>query len=318
LVADSVLAVRDAKVVFDVPGGTIRAVDGVSLSLDPGKSLAVVGESGCGKTTLAKAALGLEPLASGTIHVQGKAVTAHMKGLAKRVGMVWQDPYASLDPRWRIGRSIAEPMTVNGIQRDAIASRLEEVMGQVGLERAFKDRYPHQLSGGQRQRVAIARALALNPPLLICDEPTAALDLSIRAQILNLLKDLQRDLGCAYLYISHDLTTVRFVADTVAVMYLGRIVEIGDTESVFTSPRHPYSRALLDSAPTMDRLGHLPRVLPGEIPDPRSVFVGCRFASRCKNRQPECDANDPPATAEGSRTFCCFHPVETAAGTTAT
>ncbi|MGI8922983.1 MAG: ABC transporter ATP-binding protein [Fimbriimonadales bacterium] len=305
----AVLEIRDAEVSFNVPGGRIRAVDGVSLTLNEGETLAVVGESGCGKTTLAKAILGLEPLSAGAIEVQGLSVTPDLRGLAKRVGIVWQDPYASLDPRWRIGRSIAEPLIVNDQRLDG---RVDEVMRQVGLDLAMKERFPHQLSGGQRQRVAVARALALGPPLVLCDEPKAALDLSIRAQILNLLKDLQSKLSCAYLYISHDLTTVRFIADRVAVMYLGRFVEVGKTEKVFTHPRHPYTRALLESAPTLETIGRLPAVLPGEIPDPREVAVGCPFKTRCPNKLEVCETVFPDPSEDGERVFYCHNPVGTA------
>lgn len=307
-----VLEAREVSIVYHVPGGVIRAVDGVSFRVNEQETLAIVGESGCGKTTLAKGILGLEPLAKGEILVQGQSVTANMRGLAKRVGIVWQDPYASLDPRWRVGRSIAEPLVINlncKRKKQRIEQRVEEVMLQVGLEPVLKERFPHQLSGGQRQRVAIARALALNPPLVLCDEPTAALDLSIRAQILNLLKDLQSKLSCAYLYISHDLTTVRFIANRVAVMYLGRVVEIGPTEKIFSDPRHPYTRALLAAAPTLEKLGRLPDILPGEIPDPRTRIAGCRFRSRCPNRREVCDSVDPAATTAGDREFYCHFPV---------
>lgn len=310
--SEPILQCENTSVIFDVPGGQIRAVDGIDLELFAGETLAVVGESGCGKSTLARAILGLEPLAGGKVNVQNEPVRQNLSGLAKRVGIVWQDPYASLDPRWRIGRSIAEPLLVNG---ETAEPRVAEVMKQVGLDPNLKDRFPHQLSGGQRQRVAIARALALNPPLVLCDEPTAALDLSIRAQILNLLRDLQRDLGCAYLYISHDLSTVRFIADRVAVMYLGKIVETGPTKRIFDNPRHPYTKALMNSAPTMANIGKLPAVLPGEIPDPREHIVGCRFASRCPNKQPVCLTDDPPITLEPAtspdppRSFFCHFPV---------
>jgi len=304
-----VLDIRDVRVVFDVPGGTIRAVDGVSVSLQKGETLAVVGESGCGKTTLAKAILGLEPIADGDILVQGRAVTANLAGLAERVGIVWQDPYASLDPRWRIGRSIAEPLVIN---KRFSEERVDEVIREVGLDPSMKSRFPHQLSGGQRQRVAVARALALNPPIVLCDEPTAALDLSIRAQILNLLKTLQKELGCAYLYISHDLITVRFIADRVAVMYLGKFVEVGPTADVFENPKHPYTRALIASAPTLETLGKLPAVLPGEIPDPRHKPKGCPFKTRCTNRLEICDTVFPDASIAGGHTVYCHNPVASA------
>lgn len=305
--SETVLRTEDLTVVYHVPGGVIRAVDGVSLELAAGETLAVVGESGCGKTTLAKAILGLERAAGGKIVVQGKDVTGDLRGLAKRVGIVWQDPYASLDSRWTIGDSISEPLVIH--KHPNPRERAVEVMKETGLDPGLMDRYPHQLSGGQRQRVAIARALALNPPLVLCDEPTAALDLSIRAQILNLLKDLQASRSCAYLYISHDLMTVRYIADRVAVMYLGRIVEIGPTGDVFGAPRHPYTQALMASAPTLELVGRLPAVLAGEIPDPRVRVPGCRFSSRCPRRQDRCVEAEPELTIEGDRGYRCYFPV---------
>ncbi|AIE87747.1 ABC transporter ATP-binding protein [Fimbriimonas ginsengisoli] len=305
--SDSLLLdVQDAHVEFPGHGGAVRALDGVSLQVHRGETVAVVGESGCGKTTLARAVLGLQGLKGGRIVLEGAEVHGTTRHMAEHVGMVWQDPYASLNPRWRVGRSVQEPMQLAGrrAERSSVA-----VFEEVGLDPKFVDRYPHQLSGGQRQRVAIGRALALKPPLVICDEPTAALDLSVRAQILNLLKDVQTATGCSFLYISHDLTTVRFLADRVAVMYLGRIVEEGPTERIFSEPRHPYTKALLDSAPSLERLMHLPEAPAGEIPDPRTKFQGCRFASRCPNRGEVCLVNDPAATVEGDRRFYCHFPV---------
>jgi oligopeptide/dipeptide ABC transporter ATP-binding protein len=308
-----ILEVRDARVEFEGAGGAVRALDGVTLSVKEGETLAVVGESGCGKTTLARAVLGLQPLKSGEITLNGRKVTGPTSDMAKYVGMVWQDPYASLDPRWKVRRSIAEAASIAGV-----SCNVEELFDEVGLDRRWMDRYPHQLSGGQRQRVAIGRAIATKPPLVICDEPTAALDLSIRAQILNTLKRIQNELGCSYLYISHDLLTVRFLADRIAVMYLGKIVETGETEEVFTNPKHPYTKALLDSAPTLDKLRQLPEALAGEIPDPRTVFTGCPFASRCPKRavllaQGEtnllCDSTPPELTQEGDRAFRCHYPL---------
>ena len=299
-----VAEVRDARVEFPVAGGTVRALDGVSLQVRPGETLAVVGESGCGKTTLARVLLGLQPLTAGSAHVGNREVKGPLPQMAREMGMVWQDPYASLDPRWPVGRSVVEPLRVCGQAGDEAA-----ILREVGLDPALAARFPHQMSGGQRQRVAIGRALALRPPLVICDEPTAALDLSIRAQILNLLKDIQRQRGCSFLYISHDLMTVRFLADRVAVMYLGRIVEEAPTEVLFTDPRHPYTEALLESAPTLEKLGHLPEALPGELPDPRERFTGCRFASRCPYAQPVCREQDPEVATEGERTFATHFPV---------
>lgn len=300
----SLLEISDTHVHFHSPGGTVRALDGVSLKVEKGEIVAVVGESGCGKTTLARAVLGLQPLNSGSIALDGETVHGTRRSTAEKVGMVWQDPYASLDPRWRVGRSVLEPLRIAGKNGDP-----REIFEEVGLAADLVSRYPHQLSGGQRQRVAIGRALGLKPPLVICDEPTAALDLSIRAQILNLLKKVQADLGCSFLYISHDLTTVRFLADRVAVMYLGRIVEEGATETIFSDPRHPYTKALLDSAPSIEKLMELPEPPQGEIPDPRTRFVGCRYEGRCPNATDQCRAEDPEATMEGIRRFYCFHPV---------
>lgn len=302
--AAPLLSVSDARVEFNVQGGKIRALDGVSLTVDRGETVAVVGESGCGKTTLARAVLGLQPLAGGEIVLNGRTVKGTPRGLAGEVGMVWQDPYASLDPRWRVGKSATEPLRL-----ERKVGSAEALFEEVGLDPAMVRRFPHQLSGGQRQRVAIGRALALKPPLVICDEPTAALDLSIRAQILNLLKSIQRQSGCSFLYISHDLTTVRFLADRVAVMYLGRIVEEGPTEGIFTDPRHPYTKALLDSAPTLDKLLHLPDPPEGELPDPRTEFVGCRYAGRCPNVGEVCPRLDPPITVETERRYYCHFPV---------
>ena len=298
-----ILKVEDIRVSFPVQGGMVNALDGVSLEVFPGEIVAVVGESGCGKTTLARAVLGLQPIVDGTIKLNGDVVRGTTKDNGRRVGMVWQDPYASLNPRWTIGRSILEPATLVGEKHNAI-----EVMKEVGLDERFVDRYPKQLSGGQRQRVAIGRALVLQPPLVICDEPTSALDLSIRAQILNLLKDIRRERQCAFLYISHDLTTVRFLADRIAVMYLGKIVEMGTTEELFSHPRHPYTKALLDSAPNLDKLMHLPDPLPGEIPDPKEKILGCRFASRCRNVQEVCRVESPALRIEEGRTFYCHNP----------
>lgn len=301
----AVLQVKDAHVAFGTPGGDVRALDGVTLEVRPGEIVAVVGESGCGKTTLARAVLGLQPLRSGSINLAGLEVKGTERRMAERVGMVWQDPYASLNPKWTVGKSITEPFRLTGKQGDVL-----EIFREVGLDEGWVDRYPHQLSGGQRQRVAIGRALALKPPLIICDEPTAALDLSIRAQILNLLKDVRAQEGCSFLYISHDLMTVRFLADRVAVMYLGRIVEEGPTEAIFSNPRHWYTKGLLDSAPTLERLMHLPDAVEGEMPDPRTRFHGCRFCTRCPRVEDLCRTSDPEATNEGNHHYWCHFPAE--------
>ena len=300
----SLLEVDDASVKFEGTGGAVRALDGVSVRLEKGETLAVVGESGCGKTTLARAILGLQPLSGGSIKIGDRNVVKVSPGQAATVGMVWQDPFASIDPRWRVRDIVAEPLRLAGQPDD-----IKQILDDVGLDGAMADRYPHQLSGGQRQRVAIGRALALRPPLVICDEPTAALDLSMQAQILNLLRDIQKNTGCAFLYISHDLTTVRFLADRLAVMYLGRVVEDGPAESVFSNPMHPYTAALMASAPTLETLGQLPEAAKGEIPDPRQVFVGCRVEVRCDYAKSNCGQSEPPTAARDSQRAACFYPL---------
>ncbi len=303
----SLVSVNDAVVEFASPQGKMRALDGVSLEVEPGEILAVVGESGCGKTTLARAILGLQPLHRGSISVNGKSIHGVMDRQAETIGMVWQDPFASLDPRWPVGKSALEAAELFGKKVD-----FDALMDEVGLSPSYKDRYPHQLSGGQRQRVAIARALALQPPLLICDEPTAALDLSIRAQILNLLKRIQKERQCSILYISHDLGTVRFLADRVAVMYVGQIVEVGHAESIFENPRHWYTSALLESTPTLETLGRIPGAPVGELPDPHNLGPGCRFAPRCPSAQPACLQATPPWVVETDRKHACLFPVSQA------
>ncbi len=289
---------------FNVSGGTVRALDGVSLDLNEGETLAIVGESGCGKTTLARAVLGLQRLAGGGIWLNGEHVTHPTPDQASRVGMVWQDPFASVDPLWRVDRILEEPFRLTGQKGD-----ISKLIKDVGLDETFLRRYPHQMSGGQRQRVAIGRALALRPPLVICDEPTAALDLSIRAQILNLLEDIQAEFKCAYLFITHDLGTVRHVSDRVAVLYMGRVVEVGPTSEVFERPRHPYTKALLEASPSLENLGVLPVANYGEVPDPRLKITGCRYASRCPFKQPKCALEDPQLGDSSVHKAACFFPL---------
>ncbi|SMQ85479.1 peptide/nickel transport system ATP-binding protein/oligopeptide transport system ATP-binding protein [Devosia lucknowensis] len=270
--------------------GHVGAVDGVSFDLRRGETLALVGESGCGKSTLGRAILRLEEVAAGTITTAGKQLVSR-KELARKAQVVFQDPLGSLDPRWTIGNLIGEGIdvhrTATGAARDA---KVRELLGQVELPSSAFHKFPHQLSGGQQQRVAIARALAMRPELIVLDEATSALDVSVQAQILNLLKDLQAEYSLTYLFISHDLTVVGQFADRVAVMYLGRIMEMGDAAEVLAAPRHPYTRALLASSLKVDpdmRIDRVP-LLTGDVPSPRNPPSGCRFRSRCPLAQPAC------------------------------
>ncbi len=280
--------------------GPVRAVDGVSLHIARGETLALVGESGCGKSTTARLVLRLIEPTGGTIRFDGEDITrlppGRLKPFRRRTGVVFQDPYASLNPRLRVGDTILEPMQVHGLGSAAEQrARMRELLGLVGLAPFHAERYPHEFSGGQRQRIGIARALAAGPELLVCDEPVSALDVTIQAQVINLLRDLQRRLGLATLFIAHDLGVVKHLADRVAVMYLGRIVELADKRSLFANPRHPYTRALLAAIPHPDpaRRGML-RPLGGDLPSAANPPPGCRFHTRCPHATEICRRNDPP------------------------
>jgi oligopeptide/dipeptide ABC transporter ATP-binding protein len=308
-VSDVILEVRDLRKHFEVGGGMfggrrgiVRAVDGVSFALRRGETLGLVGESGCGKTTTGRCILQLEQPTSGQIIFEGRDLAGvdarELRAVRRRMQVIFQDPYSSLNPRMTVGDIVAEPLAVHGIVKRASArrDRVRELLRQVGLLPQHAARYPHQMSGGQRQRVGIARALAMEPSLIICDEPVSALDVSIQAQIINLLEDLQSELGLTYLFIAHDLAVVRHISDRVAVMYLGKIVEMADRKTLYDEPLHPYTRALLSAVPIPDpeleeRRERL--VLGGEVPSPLNPPSGCVFHPRCPIAVDRCRATIP-------------------------
>jgi peptide/nickel transport system ATP-binding protein len=297
----------------------IKALDGVSFTIRRGETFALVGESGCGKSTVARCVVGLYRPTAGRIAFDGTDLAEvktrrALAPLRRRVQMIFQDPYASLDPRWRVRRIVAEPLVTHGLVagKGELRARVAELLSQVRLSPADGDKYPHEFSGGQRQRISIARALAARPELLVCDEPTSALDVSVQAQILNLMRDLQREFGLTYLFISHNLAVIYQVSDRIGVMYLGRLVEIGATETLFARPRHPYTRLLLDTIPRLDAAegsGRDREPVAGEVPDPIDPPPGCPFHPRCPYADARC-RHERPELIPADGTLVACHAVE--------
>ena len=287
--------------VFRRQVGTVRAVDGIDFNIREGETLGLVGESGCGKSTVARAILRLYEPTAGRVRFRGEDISRlsgqPLRRLRRRMQMVFQDPQASLNPRMTVGSIVGEPLFEHGLAKgEALARRVEALLESVGLDRSFANRYPHEFSGGQRQRIGVARALALEPELIICDEPIAALDVSIQAQVVNLLEELQARLGLTYLFISHDLGMVRHIADRVAVMYLGKIVELAPSDRLYHEPMHPYTRALLSAAPVHDPELEAQReriILHGDVPSPSDPPPGCPFHTRCPMAMPDCSSRVP-------------------------
>ncbi|MCO4318976.1 dipeptide ABC transporter ATP-binding protein [Phyllobacterium sp. 21LDTY02-6] len=297
-------------------GAVVKAVNGVDLEIRKAETVALVGESGCGKSTLSNTIVGLQAPVSGSVKIGGDEVVGadrrKLNDIRRKVQMIFQDPALSLNPRSTIGATIAEPLIVRGIARGkALKDRVAELLTQVGLRPEHADRYPHQFSGGQRQRVVIARALALEPDLLICDEPVSALDVSVRAQILNLLVALQQRMGVAYLFVSHDLSVVRHICDRVVVMYLGRFVEMADRDTFFANPKHPYTRALMSAVPEADPIAQRSKqrfILQGELPSPANIPSGCAFHTRCPLATEICSKVRPELTPRpDGASVACHH-----------
>ncbi len=324
---ENILELRDVRTHFPIhkgflvrrQTGAVRAVDGVTLSVRQGEVLGLVGESGCGKSTLARTILQLVPITGGAVVLNGRnlgqATRAQMLACRRDLQMVFQDPYASLNPRMTVHAMLAEPLLAHGLcARADVQGRVDELMSVVGLAPRFAQKYPHEFSGGQRQRIAIARALALRPRIIIADEPVSALDVSIQAQILNLLAKLCREMGLALVFIAHDLSVVRHISDRVAVMYLGKIVELGPAEDVIDRPRHPYTRALVSAIPVPDpaiERGRQRIVLAGDPPSPINPPPGCAFHPRCRYAVPKCSEAVPPLVPAGpGREAACIRLAE--------
>src|SRR5947199_5213215 len=325
---DELLIVKDVKkyfpitrgIIFQKQIGSVQAVDGVSFSVKKGETLGIVGESGCGKSTLARCIVKLLDTNDGRLQFDGRDITklsrAAMRPIRREMTMVFQDPYASLNPRKRVGFIIGEPLEVHGLGTQAeVKTRVQELLDVVGLNPEHYNRFPHEFSGGQRQRIGVARALAVNPKLIVCDEPVSALDVSVQAQILNLLKDLQRDFGLTYVFIAHDLNVVRHISDRVMVMYLGHAVEIATRQQLYAEPKHPYTGALLSAVPIPDPeagRNRKPVVLEGDVPSPINPPSACWFHPRCPRfHEGHCDVETPPLYPFGDgHEAACHYPLE--------
>ena len=317
---ENLLEVRDLKMYFPVTSGVIfrrqvgavKAVDGINLTIKRGETLGLVGESGCGKSTAGRAILQLHKPTAGSVTFKGQDLTKlganQMRAMRRDIQMIFQDPYASLNPRMTVGDIIGEPIEVHGLRKGKKErnARVQELLQLVGLNPYFINRYPHEFSGGQRQRIGIARALAVEPDFVVCDEPVSALDVSIQAQVINLLEDLQSQLGLTYLFIAHGLSVIKHISDRVAVMYLGKIVELADAEDLYRQPRHPYTQALLSAVPIPDPVIERKRqriILEGDVPSPINPPPGCRFHTRCPIAIDKCRVEEPPFLDYGGGHF---------------
>ncbi len=314
--SNEILSVKNISKIYESSGGgfgrknKVSALDGVSFNLAQGETLGIVGESGCGKSTLGRIISRLDSPTSGEIIYKGNDIAkkslAAMRPLRKEIQFIFQDPYASLNPRRQIGAIIEEPMRIHGVSKDERRARAHELLEKVGLDKNSYEKYPHEFSGGQRQRVVIARALTLKPELIIADEPVSALDVSIQAQVLNLFKELQDEMKLTYVFVAHDLGVVRHISDRIAVMYLGKIVELGSVEEIYNNPQHPYTKALLSANPRIDQSAQSTRqILTGDIPSPLNRPSGCSFHTRCPIAVPECSTREPELRRIGAVDVAC-------------